>query len=148
MNTSLPSTSPAFNQNDLYTVVLAELTHNMGIANAGASTALYNTGGFTTNTGTADDAEGGGIGTFWLFQGPDVASLMTNNNGGSGGSAATFPLHTAGPRPNNAPISFGGFNVFGVDDNGNASFETGRARSGVCGPTTCGSSLDRSISTI
>lgn len=112
--------SPASGRSDLYSVVLAELTHNMGIANAGAGSALYNTGGYTTDTGTADDAEGGGIGNFWLFQGPSVVSLMTNNNGGAGGSAATFPLHTAGPRANNAPLTFGGRTVFGVDDNGNA----------------------------
>ena len=112
--------SPASGRFDLFSVALAELTHNMGIANAGAATARYNTGGFTTDTGIADDAEGGGIGTFWLFQGPDVAALMTNNNGGAGGSAVTFPLHTAGPRAGNAPIVFGGRTVFGVDDNGNA----------------------------
>jgi hypothetical protein len=112
--------SPASGRFDLFSVALAELTHNMGIANAGAATARYNTGGFTTDTGIADDAEGGGIGTFWLFQGPDVASLMTNNNGGAGGSAVTFPLHTAGPRAGNVPIVFGGQTVFGVDDNGNA----------------------------
>ncbi|HET6575770.1 MAG TPA: calcium-binding protein [Fimbriiglobus sp.] len=112
--------SPANGRFDLFSVALAELTHNMGIANAGAATARYNTGGFTTDTGVADDAEGGGVGNFWLFQGPSVASLMTNNNGGAGGSAATFPLHTAGPRANNAPIVFGGRTVFGVDDNGNA----------------------------
>lgn len=112
--------SPANGRSDLYSVVLAELTHNMGIANAGAGSALYNTGGYTTDTGTADDAEGGGVGNFWLFQGPSVVSLMTNNNGGAGGSAATFPLHTAGPRANNAPLTFGGRTVFGVDDNGNA----------------------------
>lgn len=120
------ASSPAAGQFDLFSVVLAELTHNMGIANAGAATALYNTGGFTTDTGVADDAEGGGTGNFWLFQGPSVASLMTNNNGGVGGSAATFPLHTAGPRAGNVPIVFGGRTVFGVDDNANASMAAGQ----------------------
>src|SRR5688572_13661104 len=112
--------SPAAGRSDLFSVALAEITHNMGICNAGCGSSLYNTGSFAVDTGTPDDAEGGGVGNFWLFQGPTVDALMTNNNGGAGGSAATFPLHTAGPRNNNAPIVFGGSTVFGVDDNGNA----------------------------
>jgi hypothetical protein len=113
--------SPAFGQNDLFTVVLAELTHNMGIANAGAATARYNTGGFYTDTGIADDAEGP-PGNFFLFQGPSIDALMTQAL--VGGSA--FPLHTAGPRAGNSSITFGGSTVFGAEDNGNALFETGR----------------------
>ena len=105
---------------DFYSVVLAELTHNMGIANAGAATALYNTGSFTTDTGVADDGQFGGNGNFFLFQGPDINALMTNHNGGNPGTASTFALHSASPRANNAPIVFAGKTVYGAVDNGNA----------------------------
>ena len=42
--------------------------------------------GRLVNTGIADDAEGGGVGSYFVFDGPSVTHLMTSNNGGSGGS--------------------------------------------------------------
>jgi len=66
--TGSPDRQPSFNRGDLFSVALAELTHNMGICNSGCGSSLYNTGSFTADTGTVDDAEGGGTGDFWLFQ--------------------------------------------------------------------------------
>lgn len=122
--------SPAAGQSDLYSIVLAELTHNMGICNSGCGTSLYNAGGFTSDTGMVDDTPnlGPGPGNFFIFQGASIDALMTNNNGGAGGSAVTNPLHTAQARTGNSSITFGGVTVFGADDNGNC-----------CGPSAPGS---------
>src|SRR6185436_3789873 len=75
------------------------------------------------DTGTPDDAEGGGVGNFVLFQGPSINALLTEH---SGGIDAGAPVHTAGPRAFNAPIVFGGRTVYGSEDVGNAFFEPGR----------------------
>jgi hypothetical protein len=116
--------SPANGLNDLFTVVAAELTHVMGI-NSNTGVRLH-TGGFETDTGIPDDAEGGGVGNFWIFNGPSIDHLMTANNGGPGGSDRGRIVHTAGPRTNNAPIVFGGLTLFGSEDAGNASYEGSR----------------------
>ena len=51
----------------------------------------------TTNTGIADTAEGGGIGTFWTFNGASIDHLLTSNNGGAGGQNFGSAVHSAGP---------------------------------------------------
>ncbi len=125
------ASSPAFNMGDLFTVMNNEITHVLGISRAPA---LFQTpvNGTITNTGITDNAEGGGVGTYFVFDGPSVTALMTSNNGGPSGSDTGQALHTAGP--NDAagqPVAFasafrGARQLVGLDDNGNASYEFGR----------------------
>lgn len=51
--------SPAAGRGDFFTVALAELTHVMGLGGVSPATNRFVTGGFMTNTNTADNAEGG-----------------------------------------------------------------------------------------
>jgi hypothetical protein len=92
-----PAGSPANGLSDFYTIVSAEMTHVLGINSN--STTLFNAAGTRewTDSGVSDTAEGGGIGTFHLFDGDFIDHLMTSNNGGSSGSDRNVPLHGAGP---------------------------------------------------
>src|SRR3954454_8454355 len=114
-----PSTSPAFNRGDFFTVVAAEMTHCMGMSSS--SPAAWTN--LTTNTGVADTAEGGGIGTFWVFQGPSIKHLLTSNNAGAGGQDRGKAIHSAGP---GVPVVFNGVTYVGAQDQGNAVYEFGR----------------------
>ena len=80
-----------------------------------ASSATNNAGGgfkvtgwntSCTNTGIPDNAEGGGNGMFWVFDGPTVDHLMTSfNSGDPKPTSWGNVVHTAGPAAN---ITFGG----------------------------------------
>ncbi len=123
--------SPAAGISDLFTLVNAEITHVMGLFLAPAL--IQNPmNGMVTDTGVPDDAEGGGIGTYFVFDGPNVTHLMTSNNGGGGGSDFMQLIHSAGP-PNgpNQPLTFnsafrGSRDLVGAQDPGNAVYEFGR----------------------
>ncbi len=113
---------------DLYSVVVSELTHVLGLIsdknNNGGSWNGYllESSGFLTNTNVVDNAEGGGsFGRFWTFNGPTVDHLMTTYNSGDATSASWGNIvHSAGIR--STQLSFGGQNWQGADDVGNAIF--------------------------
>lgn len=113
------SGSPAAGKGDFYTVVAAEMTHLMGLF--GSATTGWTAR--TTNTGIADTSEGGGVGTFWVFQGPSIKHLLTSNNGGPPGQNYGSAVHGAGP---DVPVSFGEDIYLGSQDQGNAMYEFGR----------------------
>ncbi len=111
--------SPASGKRDFYTVVAAEMTHCMGMSS-------FNPPGWSTwltNTGVPDTAEGGGVGKFWVFNGPSIKHLLTSNNGGPGGQERPIAVHGAGP---NVAVPFGGETYFGAQDHGNAVYEISR----------------------
>ncbi len=110
------SGSPASGRGDFYTVVAAELTHTLGLFNT-----LSGWTSRTTDTGVADNAEGGGVGRFFIFEGPSVTHLMTSNNGGSGGQDFNEAIHSSGP----ATRTIDGVTYVGQNDIGNAVYEFG-----------------------
>jgi hypothetical protein len=104
---------------DMFSVISAELAHVMGLISD-----MHNLGGFyqgyqvenwSTNTGIADNAEGGGVGTFYVFDGPTIDHLMTSFDSGAGSWGNV--VHTAGGTGN---INFAGRNWIGSEDGGNA----------------------------
>jgi hypothetical protein len=109
-----PIGSPARGMADLYTLVNAEIAHALGLGSD-----LDGWNDRTTNTGTPDNAEGGGIGNFYTFTGASVRHLLTSNNGGSDGEDWGEAVHTAGV----SSINIGGTTWNGTDDAGNASYE-------------------------
>lgn len=115
--------SPALGRGDLLTVVTHELGHAMGIAWGSLMS-----GGFVTETTTPDDAEGGGVGNFWVFQGPSVNVLLSGFDSGDGGQDFGAPVHSAGNRggaANNA-LNFGGLTLYGAQEHMNAFYEFSR----------------------
>lgn len=113
---------PAVGLSDFYTVAAAELTHALGLFGGSGSVPGWNS--LATNTGATDTAEGGGVGTFYVFRGPSIKHLMTSNNGGSGGSSFGGAIHSAGP--NGSGLSFDGDVYVGGQDIGNAIYEQSR----------------------
>ena len=125
------SGGPAAGKSDLFSLVNAEITHSLGLFSTPAR--VNNPlNGTITNTGVIDNSEGGGIGTYYVFDGPSVTHLMTSNNGGGGGSSFSSAIHTAG-KPGtgtNQPLAFnsafrGNRNLVGADDAGNAVYSFG-----------------------
>lgn len=116
--------SPAFGLRDLYSVVVVEMTHSMGITSH--PDVAFQTGGFTTLTGITDDSEGSGVGRYFVFNGPSITHLMTSNNGGGNGSDFGVAVHSAGVGGQNQPVNFAGQQYLGAEDTGNAIYEPGR----------------------
>lgn len=113
---SAQSGSPASGKPDFYTVVTHEVMHTLGLTgglNAWSSR--------TTDTGIADNAEGGGVGRFFHFQGPSISHLLSSNNGGPGGQDANAAVHSAGF----ISRTFNGTTYVGQNDIGNAVYEFG-----------------------
>jgi hypothetical protein len=109
---------------DFYSVVIAELTHVLGLVsdknNGGGGYQGYLLENFATNTGIPDNAEGGGNGRFYVFDGPTVDHLMTGYNSGDQNAASWGNVvHTAGGAGN---INFNNRNWRGAEDTGNASY--------------------------
>lgn len=124
--------SPAFGMRDLFTLVNAEITHVIGLF---LSPALINNplNGTVTDTNISDQSEGGGVGEYFVFDGPSVTHLMTSNNGGAFGNDFGAIVHTAGPDDGSAnqPVAFtsatrGSLQLVGADGPGNAVYESGR----------------------
>ena len=115
-----PSGSPLEDQGDFYTVVAAEMAHCLGLFGGTGAVPLWDS--HTTNTGTADNAEGGGTSNFWTFTGPSVRHLMTGFNAGTP-SSFNGAVHSSGGTAN---ITFASTNWRGTEDAGNAVFELGR----------------------
>ena len=111
--------SPAAGLGDFYTVAAAEMTHLLGLY--GSELPMWSSK--TTNTGVSDTAEGGGIGTFYVFRGPSIKHLLTSNNGGPGGFNWGSAIHGAGPNVN---VTFQGDTYQGAQDIGNANYEFAR----------------------
>lgn len=119
-----PAGTPASGMSDLFTIVVAEMAHVLGTTTR--IRGRFATDDFVTNTGIPDNAEGGGLGTFWTWESPSVRALLTSNNGGSAGENIGWPVHVAGIRPGAAPLVFRGEQFFGSEDAGNAIYEGGR----------------------
>lgn len=124
--------SPAAGVGDFFTVINNEITHVLGIASNANLRFHTPASGTVTDTGVADQAEGGGVGTYFVFDGPSITALMTSNNGGPGGQDRGRAVHTAGPDNGtaNQPVAFnsafrGTRQLQGLDDNGNALYEFG-----------------------
>jgi hypothetical protein len=113
---------PADGRRDFYTVVCAEVTHCLGLY--GGLGMVPSWDALTTNTGIPDNAEGGGVGNFWVFRGPSIKHLLTGNNGGPSGNAFPGGVHSAGPTENG--IFFDGLQYIGAHDIGNARYEASR----------------------
>jgi len=123
---------PAAGLSDFFSLVNAEITHSLGLFSAPLR---LNSpiDGTITNTNVLDFSEGGGVGTYYVFDGPSVTHLMTSNNGGSNGSSFSSAVHTAG-KPGtgtNQPLNFtssfrGNRNLVGTDDPGNAIYNFGQ----------------------
>ncbi|HEV8606137.1 MAG TPA: hypothetical protein VGQ99_12265 [Tepidisphaeraceae bacterium] len=125
-----PNGSPARGRADLFTVVVAEMAHLLGMSDdqdfpfddaadqAGVNPPFV-------DTGVIDAAFN--IGTLWTYHytSSSVAILFTSNNGGVTGSDFNGPIHTAEPVLGNK-LTRGGVTHYGVDDAGNAIFELGR----------------------
>jgi Ca2+-binding RTX toxin-like protein len=112
-------TGPAFNLNDLYSLVTIEMNHALGVTNFADSGSPAWTGNpFLTNTGVADSIDNPG--TLFTFSGgpSGVTALLTSNNGGPGATDTGNPLHVALPPQTNAGIPAG---FSGALDVGNAS---------------------------
>ncbi|HTK78649.1 MAG TPA: hypothetical protein VL371_25550, partial [Gemmataceae bacterium] len=123
-------TSPAFNQIDLFTFVVSDLAVVMGLSGSPARFQTPDNGSTLTDTGIPDDAAGGGVGRYFVFDGPSVTHLMTSNLGGPDGIDTGEAVHTADPGTSQ-PISFtsafrGNRQLFGAEDVGNNQFERGR----------------------
>jgi hypothetical protein len=123
--------SPAAGLADLFTVVGAELTHVMGLFSSPAR--LQNPeNGRLVSLGIPDDStDAGGVGRYFVFDGPSVTHLLTSNNGGPNGEDFGEAVHSAGPNGPSQPIAFtslfrGNRQLFGDEDIGNARFERGR----------------------
>ena len=115
------SGGPADDLADFYTVAAAEVAHCLGLFGGTGAVPMWDA--HTTNTGIADNAEGGNVGNFWTFEGPSVRHLMTGNNAGAGGNAFNGAVHSSGGTAN---INFASTNWRGTEDAGNAIFEGGR----------------------
>jgi hypothetical protein len=112
---------PAAGQADLFSVVVVELAHALGMAqNPGL--AWVNTP-FLVNLSTPENPVPDirdSPGTLWVFDGPalgDGPFLVTTNNGGQGGVDTGYPVHVAYP-PNAA--TYLGETIPGVADCGSA----------------------------
>jgi Ca2+-binding RTX toxin-like protein len=111
---------------DFYSLVLAELTHAVGLTSASGSRyrSVIDAGaaGFggvkLTDTGVLDKnylGATGDIPTLWAFDGPSINYLMTDADGGEKGR----PVHTASPATGNSAL-YGGQVLRGNWNVGNA----------------------------
>lgn len=106
---------------DLYDKIVVEMTHSLGITSR--SDVLFQTRGQNTDTGITDNSQAGGVGTYFVFNGPSIDHLMTSNNGGPGGTDREAAVHGAGPggAGTNQPVNFEGQTYIGAIDAGNAA---------------------------
>jgi hypothetical protein len=112
---------------DLYSVVVAEATHVLGLISPRAGDPGPNYNGYllinsnlTQATNLPDNAEGGGNkGFFYVFNGPSIRHAMTSyNSGDTDNNSWGNVIHTAGGGAN---FPFGGFDYRGTEDDGNAA---------------------------
>jgi hypothetical protein len=106
---------------DLYTVVVSELAHLVGVGNGPTSSdeTRWETWNGYANSNVPDNNEGGGVGKLWYLYNPQFQQLMTSNNGGPGGSDVGFPVHTS---PGNLFVAGDGMTYAGSQDAGNSRY--------------------------
>jgi Ca2+-binding RTX toxin-like protein len=88
-----PSGSPVSGF-DLFSVVVHELAHVLGINRSILSAFRNDPNGYIDDTGQPD-IHNPGAGTLFTFTGPSVQALLTSNNGGPNGTGLNHPVHTA-----------------------------------------------------
>jgi len=115
---------PAAGVFDLFTVIVSEMAHLVGIAQDEDFLLedLNDNNPPFVDWGIDDAAFD--TGTLWTYTG-SVPALFTDNNGGNGGDNTGEPLHIAEPVLGNR-INFGGTTYYGAQDAGNAVYEMGR----------------------
>ena len=111
-------------------LVAAELTHVLGI-NSGELASVPHDQHHYSDTNIPDTAEGGGVGTFWVYDSPTMKPLMTSTTAAPGGSDRNKPLHGAGPA---VPIAHNGLTWEDHEDSMNAMYEFGRGIPGCRRP--------------
>jgi hypothetical protein len=117
--------SPAAGQADLFSLVVIEMAHVLGMTSDTDS--WFQKSGLLTDTKIKDDSFGGNVGTYFVFNGPSIDHLMTSNNGGGDGTDKGVATHTAGPPIGpNQPLEFQGKTYIGSYDAGNALYAGGR----------------------
>jgi hypothetical protein len=114
---------PAVGLADLFTAVVLEMTHCIGLNNDSDNAFTEQDPYLIEIQPTQDDAAFPGRGHLFVFAGPSGDNaLFTSNNGASTGQDTGDALHTAEPVPGNV---FGNF-FFGAQDSDNAQSELGR----------------------
>ena len=107
---------------DLYSVVVLEMTHVLGIASNGGLLFTQDPQHYFNIVGNDSlDTPGHLV----AFRSPHVDALLTTNNGGPGGEDKGTPVHIARPGPENMlQINGNGYFrgvYYGANDSGNAS---------------------------
>ena len=115
-----PSGSPAFGKYDLYTVVVLEMAHELGLNNSGGELFTEDPNHYLTDTGQTDKAL---VGELWAYNGPDVQALFTTDNALTQDLGS--PVHTAEPAAGNL-VTLNGVTYYGAQDSDNARFEINR----------------------
>src|SRR5690348_8690679 len=115
-----PSGSPAFGKYDLYTVIVLEMAHELGMNDAGAELFTSDPNGYLTDTGQTDKSL---VGELWAYNGPDVQALFTTDNALT--QDLGTPIHTAEPAAGNL-VTLNGVTYYGAQDSDNAKFEISR----------------------
>ncbi len=113
---------------DLYGTINAEIAHILGLWDAAPGRIRTPLTGTVTKTTLSDQAHGGGVGFYYVFDGPSGTQLLTSwdSGGGPRGQDVGGPTHTAGPTAANFPVAFtsqfrGAVQLRGSIDPGNAA---------------------------
>jgi Ca2+-binding RTX toxin-like protein len=96
---------------DLYGTINAEIAHILGLWDAAPGRLQTPVAGTVTKTTLPDRAHGGGVGFYYVFDGPSGTHLLTSWDSGSPtndprGQDVGGPTHTAGPTAANFPVAF------------------------------------------
>ncbi|WP_254513437.1 calcium-binding protein [Anatilimnocola floriformis] len=117
---------------DLYGTINAEFAHILGLYDTAPARLPTPLTGTVTKTTIPDQAHGGGVGFYYVFDGPSGTHLLTSwdSGGGPRGQDVNGPTHTAGPTAANYPVAFtsqyrGAVSLRGGMDPGNASLSAG-----------------------
>ena len=113
---------------DLYGTINAEIAHILGLFDTAPARLPTPLTGTVTKTTLPDQAHGGGVGFYYVFDGPSGTTLLTSwdSGGGPRGQDVGGPTHSAGPTAANYPVAFtsqyrGAVSLRGSIDPGNAA---------------------------
>jgi hypothetical protein len=122
------SGSAAAGKDDLLAVVTHEITHGLGFGPNSLDPAHDKLKARSQNTGVADTSSGGGIGTYWAFNGAGYSTLLTsfNSTGSTTGVDAGAPIHSAALGASVTLSS--GVTLVGADDLMNPRYNRGERR--------------------
>jgi hypothetical protein len=112
---------PAAGRSDLFSVVVLELTHEMGLSPDGHQSFQKDAHHYLKNTGKADPNHPG---TLFTFTGPGVNALFTSDDGGSPRNP-TVAIHTAEPGASYTDPATG-ITYVGLNDSDNAYYQPGQ----------------------